>query len=730
MLIKKHTKVRKRVEKMAENQKVEEVHSHPDWKRKFLANRAALEQILFERDIIKKKETKNYFGPIGLFAILAIGVSVLFWNWKLSEGFISADSAAKIAIAHKYISSLSVAFGEFFFKADLFNMNFDLPFYYLSYFPVFKFITSDKSLAIFIVNAFYYCVFVCSIYFSVNIRGNYKAGLMAALIGAFFPFWFSISREFSVSAATCAITALTYLFFIKSEDMENPVWVFPMAISFAIGLITDKMYIFYVLPLLHWLNWGFAGLYRGKILKAMFIAAIIGVPFYLRILVKFIFFYLLRGQNLFEHFNFNFFWYLPSFADAANLILFIIGMFSLIWMKFTIFELYEKRTIIWKWFISSYVILWLFPVKDHSYVYGALAPMAIASGIMIPDLFRKYFIIGVLSLGIFNHSGLLGPISVPFFKGKAIIFGMKTPPSKTEKVHEILKIVKENIFHENTTVAVFGKSKYINSASLSSISHKYSIPNEYFRNYPSYFASFADIAVLKGNDTIKSMPPYFKNFFKEIISFNDGDISIYSKNIPAESFIRADKSYVSSNLDLLGFNFTDVFFKFSGINEKSKTYDLAEMFIPYASIGVMDFYNTKIVFKDLCLASYAGADFVCGFSSVEIKNIKTTSFSFSRFMEERLKKLTALEIKTEGHGKAGIFTIYGSFLGTDTEIPVLVYSQNSSLYLKIMKIEYGGFRIVPSFLSRFLTFEISNKDMIVPLKFKSVKFQNDMIVVL
>ncbi len=714
---------------MTETQKVEEGHSQPEWKRKFLANRAALEQILFERDIVKKKEARNYFGPIGLFAVLAIGLSVLFWNWKLAEGIISADSAAKIALAERYISSLSGAFGEFFFRADLFNMNFDLPFYYLSYFPVLKFITSDKALAIFIVNAFYYCVFVCSLYFSVNIRGNYKSGLMAALIGAFFPFWFSIVPEFSVSAATCAVTALTYLFFIKSEDMENPVWVFPMAVSFAVGLITDKMYIFYVLPLLHWLNWGFAGLYRDKIFKAMLVAVIVGVPFYLRILVKFVFFYVLRGQNLFEHFNFNLLWYLHSFADASNLILFIIGILSLIWMKFAIFELYEKRTIIWKWFISSYIVLWLFPVKDPSYVYGALAPLAIASGIMIPDLVRKYFVMGVLALGIFNQSGLLGPVSMPFFKGKAVVFGMKTPPSKTEKVNEVLRIVKENLPCENATVAVFGRSKYINSSALAVISPKYSIPAESFRNYPPEFAFFADIAVLKGKDTIKAMPPYFKNFFKEIISFNEGDISVYSKNIPAESFIRADRSYSSLKLELLGFNFSDARFKISEINEKTGTYGSAEMFIPYANVGEMDFYNTRILFKDLCLISYEGSDFVCGFSSMEIKNIKTTEFSFSRFMEERLKKLMSLEIKTEGYGKAGIFTIYGTFSGREAEIPVLVYSHDSSLYLKVMKIEYGGFRIVPSFLSRFLTFEISKKDMAVPLKFKSVKFENDMIIV-
>lgn len=714
---------------MAENEKTQEEHSQPQWKRKFLANRAALEQILFERDIVKKKEEKNYRGPIGLALILLAGLSAMFWDWHMAGGVLSSDSVSKLALAEKFIHSLSGAFGEFFFKADLFNLNFDLPFYYLSYFPVLKYITSDKPLAVLIVNSFYYCVFVCSLYFSVNIRGNYKSGLMAALIGAFFPFWFSISSEFSVSAATCAVTSLTYLFFIKSEDMENPVWVFPMALAFAVGLITDKMYIFYVLPLLHWLNWGFAGLYRGKIFKAMLVAFIIGAPFYIRIFVKFIFFYVLRGQNLFDNFNFNLLWYLAPFADASNLIFFIIGLISLIWMKFAIFELYEKRTIIWKWFLSSYIILWIFPIKDQSYVYPALAPLAVAAGIMIPDLVRKYFIIGVLALGFFNQSGVLGPVSFPFFKGKALFLGMKEPAAKSENIFEVMSIIKENIPYDGATIAVFGNSKYVNSDSLSTVSSKYGLSSSSFRNYPPSFVLFSDIAVLKGKETISMMPDYFKDFFKEIIKFNDGDISVYVKNIPSDIISQAEESRISSKLEFFGFDLKDARFKLEGYADKKKVYSSAELFMPYVNFGEMDFYNTRLLFKDLCLASYKGKDLICGFSSLEIKNLKTTEFSFSRFMEERLKKLMALEIKTEGYGKAGFFTIYGLFRGKEAEIPILTYSQNSSVYLKVMKIEYSGFRIVPNFMSKFLTFEINQKDMVLPVKFQRIKFENDMITV-
>lgn len=715
---------------MAENeQKVEEKSSQSEWKKKFLASRAALEQILFERELVKKKEPKNYRGLIGLSLILLAGLSLLFYNWNLAQGALSAASISKLALAEKFMISLSGGFSEFFFKARLFDLNFDLPFYYLSYFPVLKYLTSDKALAVFLVNAFYYCVFVCSIYFSVNIRGNYKSALMAALLGAFFPFWFTAVPEFSVSTATCALTALTYLFFIKSEDMENPVWVFPMALTFAIGLITDKMYIFYVLPLIHWLNWGFAGLYQGKIFKAMLIAFIIGVPFYLRILVKFLFFFIFRGQQLFDHFNFNLFWYMHGFADASNLLFFIIGLISILWMKYALFELYEKRTIIWKWFISSYIVLWLFPIKDASYVYPALAPLAIASGIMIPDLLRKYFMAGVLVLSFFNQSGFVPSVSVPFFKGKAVVLGMKMPAAKSEKIGEVLRIVKENLPYEGASVAVFGNSPYINSATLSLLSARHGMSSSNFKNYPPAFVLFSDIAVLKGSDTASKMPPYFKAFFREIISFNDGDISVYAKVLPAENQISDEGSKYSKQLEFFGFTLKNAQFSLGSYDAQRKIYSSGELILPYANLAEMDFYNTRLLFKDLCLARDGERDLICGFSSVEIKSLKTTDFSFSRFVEERLKNLMDLEIKSESVGRAGFFTIYGRFRKKEVEVPVMVYSDGNSIYIKVLKIEYAGLRVVPNFLARFLTFEITPEDMVVPVKFKKIQFNEAMMTV-
>lgn len=713
---------------MSEN-KERNISSQQDWRKKFVASKAALEQILFEKDLGRKEEKKNYRGIIGLFLILLSGLSVLYYNWTMSAGVMSATSLAKLDIAERFIISLSGGFSDFFFKSRLFDLNFDLPFYYLSYLPVLKYITSDKPLAVFIVNSFYYCVFVCSLYFSVNIRGNFKSALMAALIGAFMPFWFYIVPEFSLSSATCALTALTYLFFIKSEDMENPAWVFPMALTFAIGLITDKMYIFYVLPLIHWLNWGFAGLYQGKIFKAMLVAVIIGVPFYIRILVKFFFFFAFKGAHLFEHVNFNLLWYIHAFADASNVIFFIIGIIAIFWMKFALFELYEKRLIIWKWFISSYIVLWLFPVKDPSYVYPALAPLAIASAVMIPDLFRKYFAIGIISIALINQSGFIPAISAPLFNGKALILGMKMPAAKKERIADVLKIIKENIPHENATIAVFGKSPYINSSTLSLLSKKYGISPSSFKNYPENLAIFSDIAVLKGKDTLSKMPPYFKTFFSEVISFNDKDISVYVKNIPSENLITQDGGKYFNELDLLGLSLKDINLSLRDYDTSKNRYSFAQLSVPYANISQMDFYNVDLLFKDLCLASYEQKYIVCGFSSVEIKSLKTTDFSISRFVEDKLKNLMALEIKSENLGKGGFFTVYGKFNKREVEMPVLVYYKGDSIYLKVLRIEYGGFSIVPNFLSRFLTFEITSQDMLVPVKFKKVHFAKAMITI-
>ncbi len=711
---------------MSENEG-KDISSQQSWKKKFVASKAALEQILFEKDLGKKEEKKNYRGIIGLFLIILSGLAVLYYNWTMSGGVMSQNSLSKLDIAERFMVSLSGGFSDFFFKARLFELNFDLPFYYLSYFPVLKYITSDRALSVFIINSFYYCIFVCSLYFSVNIRGNFKSALMAALIGAFMPFWFYIIPEFSISSATCALTALTYLFFIKSENMENPVWVFPMALTFAVGLITDKMYIFYVLPLIHWLNWGFAGLYQGKIFKAMLVAIVIGIPFYIKILVKFFFFFAFKGSQLFEHFNFNLLWYLHAFADASNLIFFIVGLIAIIWMKFALFELYEKRTIIWKWFISSYIVLWLFPVKDASYVYPALAPLAIASGIMIPDLFRKYFAIAIISIALINQSGFIPEISIPFFKGKALFLGMKTPAAKKEKIADVLKIVKENIPQENATIAVFGSSPYINSTTLSLLSGKYGISSSSFKNYPENLAIFCDIAVLKGKDTLSKMPPYFKDFFREVISFNDKDISVYVKNIPSENFIAYEGKSYFSQLDLLGLSLKDIKLSLKNYDASKNSYSFAELSLPYANVSQMDFYNLKLVFRDLCIASYGQKDIVCGFSSVEIKSLKTTDFSVSRFVEERLKNLMSLEIKSENFGKAGFFTIYGRFKKREVVIPVFVYYRGNSIYLKVFNMEYAGLRIVPNFLSKFLTFEITSQDILVPIKFKKIHFSNAMI---
>jgi hypothetical protein len=688
------------------------------FKKKWKASRAAFEQILFEKEIGNKKYEKNYKGIIGYFILVFLGLSIVFFRYKVNGTVLSYDDLSNFDIVDNFIKSFSKGFIDFLFYGKLLDFNFEMPFYYLNFIPVFKFITSDKALALLIVNGFYYVMFTLSVYLMINIRGNYKAAWLGVSIAGFMPFLFELISHFSIPLATLTLVSWTYLCLIKSEELENPIWVFPMALCFALGLITDKYYIFYVLPILHWLQWGFAGIYRGKIFMALLLAILIGVPFYLRIILKFASFALLNLEVLKKSVNFNILTYMPDIMSSMNVLFFILGIITIIWLKFSLFDLYEKRKIVIKWFISILIVLWIFPFKSEKLIYPMLIPLAISIGIMTPVFLRKY-IIAISVIWALITQFLIIPFANPQMRFSYL--GIRGEDYKNEKIEEVITLIKENLKGENKTVAFIGNSKYINHRTLSELSAKYDLKQINFKKLPYSFLSMADMVIVKGKGENKKLPFYFNDFFNYLISFNDGDITIYIKKDFSDKLLRDNGFYNAENLYFGGYRLKNIGLYLNNFNQDKKVFEKAVIEMPSLSFENIDLYNMKLIFDNLGLVKIGDNTIFCGFSKLKIDRIKATDFSISRILEDKLKIEDFSFAMNED-----IFDISGSINSHRIELKLYPYMDKGDIVFRIVYFNYDGLNI-PQFIFNFLNFKIVKEDMSVPVEFKNIKVKNSII---
>ena len=702
----------------------EEQQRVPAWKRKWVASRMAFESILFERELLTEKKEKNYKGIIFFSLIFAFEL-VLLWLYFLRNGSaMSMEDVQKLKITAAYFSSFtSGGFWDLLKNTGVSSINFDMPLYYVSFLPVLKYVTTDYSWALFLVNSFYLLAFLLAVYLLISRKRNFESALLGTAFAASLPFVIDLARHFSPQLATLAFVSLAYLCFIRSEEFEEPKWIFPMAVSISLGLLNDMLFVVYILPILPWLNYAFAGIYRANIVKGLLPGLILCVPFYLRIVMKATFLYFLNGPEFFKTQGFNLFWYLGPAADAVQLIFFALGAGAMLWMYYSLFMPYDKRKIVTKWFLTPYLVFWLIPFKSPEYIYPALVPFAVAMAIMTPHLIRRYMLGGVLLLSLLNQAGFLPEKSVKIKNRDISVIGLEKLPLKAEKLDEIMTLLKENVSGERQVISVFGESRYINTDTLGLLAGDYGLSGVRFVKYPEEFILFADVVIVKGADNLGRLSPFFHGFFKEKVSFNEKDISVFKREIPGSYLPGPAASFSLKAGSIAGVSFSNAVINARDFDEKRGVYKRADVSVSYAGLGEIDASGIELGFEDLCLINFENSPAVCGFSKVTVNAMMLTDYSLSRFIEKKFKSLKNVEVELD----RGL-SVSGLLRDKDFETRVEIKTGGGEIFFSVKKLEYRGWS-PPKWLYNFMNFRVKESEMTIPVEVKQLRFRKSVLEV-
>ena len=321
------------------------------WKDKFAANRMAFESILFEKELIIPKREKLSTGLLGAAGIWLIGV-ILLWQWVLRRGsFFSAADAIGFERINAYAAHLSAGGFWSLFKPILSGLGPDShpPLYYISYFPVLKFLTSDPLSAMLMVNSAYLLIIALAVFLAVKRSRNNMSGWLGTAFAFGMPFVLETARHPEPVLGAMAMAAAAYCCYINSDDFERPNWGLWCAVFFSLGFFAHRHFWVFALPLIPYFMAALAGhAVRSELLKGLLPGLALSFPWYVLFLAY-------RFSGLFrpESQSVSFWTYFGLSVQAASLPFFVL---YILWI-FGSFNSYKNRVNI------ENVLLWILSQK-------------------------------------------------------------------------------------------------------------------------------------------------------------------------------------------------------------------------------------------------------------------------------------------------------------------------------------------------------------------------------
>lgn len=278
----------------------------------------------------------------------------------------------------------------------------------------------------YLVNGIYLFVLISSVFFITKRLAGEKAAVLSAFFIATFPAVIAYSRDYYLEFPLAALTALSYLFFIRSESFKSKKDSILFGIFSGLSILTKTMgMVFFVMPFFYATYVFFKDKDSRTVRKNIifsFITAMVVISL----------FYLPNFQNIFWYlFHFGFgegskdyshglsnllsipYWtiYLKAVAWRG-----ISAMYTIIFLASAIIYLFKKNKnlprdyfLIWLWFIFGYLLLSL-PVNKggERYALPILAPIAIVMAVHITNISLRplrYCIIALSALvGIIAYS--------------------------------------------------------------------------------------------------------------------------------------------------------------------------------------------------------------------------------------------------------------------------------------------------------------------------------------
>lgn len=644
------------------------------WRKKLELNRMSFESILFEKELVSPEKEKLYIGLLGAAGIALVSSALLaFWVLR-HKYFIGGPDAAAFATVRAFLDHYNA--GGIWSLLKPFSLGAahpaSLPFYYLLYVPVLRYMTSDIYLALVLVHSFFLAILVLSVFMAVKKSRNNFSGWVGAAIAASMPFVIGAARHPGPVLATIALAAALYCCYINSNDFDHPDWNVWFGLSLSLGFYTDKMFWLYLLPLLPFLVTAVTGgLAMNSLMKGLLPGMVFNLPWYVYLAA----FGALghyagpAAEHIWRPGVMN---YLGTVADSVGLPMFLLGGAALLWMYYSLFMPYTPRKIVAAWFWAPFLICYIWFSSRPELVYPALLPFALAVAVMTPNIARKYIIGLAAALLLLNHSGL-----APVFVWRTpVIFGLPKPPEKGAfRIEEALTAIRGRVTgFRSPDVLLVGEDKDLNYTSLGYLAAQTSLRKTEggksdlnLVHYPAGMLGLADFVVHRtgafgvprnGPDTRdfekEIGSPWFAKAFTRLGEFDLQDTSkliVFEKTKPEEMPFD-EGSHKLKNCRIGGFNIAAGTLELFGYDAARGVYSMAAFTAPEATFGDgLLVYSLQLEIPDFLPYSDTGdlSDLrPLKMGKVKITKLKTGFRTFEKYLSAGCAMAQNLKIEFEG----------------------------------------------------------------------------------
>ncbi|OGS53494.1 MAG: hypothetical protein A3J79_06135 [Elusimicrobia bacterium RIFOXYB2_FULL_62_6] len=261
----------------------EEKQEKLSWRKKLELNRMSFESILFEKELVVPQKEKLYLGLL-VAAGIALVSSLLLSAWILNHKyFFSGADTAAFATVNAFLEKFNAAGVWSLVKPFSLDGRHPaaMPFYYIAYVPVLKYITSDIYAAMALVHSFFLLLFTLSVFMAVKRNRNNFSGWVGATAASSLPFLIETARHPGPGIAVIALVAALYACYINSTEFDHPEWNMWFGAALGLGFYTDKMFWIYLLPILPFLVTAMTGgLAMHSLLKGFLPGMVLCAPWY------------------------------------------------------------------------------------------------------------------------------------------------------------------------------------------------------------------------------------------------------------------------------------------------------------------------------------------------------------------------------------------------------------------------------------------------------------------
>ena len=690
------------------------------------ATKFAIESIAFEHQALKKKDSKDWIGLLGVFVLWLVSVIFMYESiQRKSPLLVQAEAQTFSGVMH-YMAAFSDQNIWTIFKPDFNSLKYCPPLYYILYVPILKFVTPDLNMAMLIVNSLFLLVIAIMPFYAVREARGWVGGLLASTALMACPFVAQAARTPSSSIAVIALVTGMYCAYMCYQELVDNRWSYAIAAFLVLGMYTSGTFWIFVLPLFHSLSIGMMNYVNSsKFLNIILPGILISVAWYV-FMISMIFLGIMpfRGE-------YHGIWGLLKDAlPSLGLPVLVIGGLSMLWLYFNRFQPYEKRKEIIFLFLMPWALFtFLVCPNDSSSLYPAFVAFPLAIGIMMPFRMEKIFV-GVFAVLLIANS-LASPVRI----AGLTLFGIQNEISAVGIPHDVLlSSIRENLPQGSSKIAVYSTDGSLNAESLS-FAYNRNKNNAQFINAP-FLPMYSDMVLNhKSSDGSNSKSfnklrndEAFSALFakKEELKCSDGSsIEIYSKNARFFDILQPGKRYPIGTITIGGFTAKNVTLKVEDYNESTRSYN-GVMSAAAATLYSGDIYGLKVDVSGIVFSSIEGMPVVSDISGARISGARLSSYGIEGMIGNQFPYLKSPSVHMSNNRLHVTGTLAGRSIAVSLALKV---PKPGIIEIRPVSVTFMGINIPESirFILSIFNYRINIAENAYGLSLSSINMNNEIM---